>query len=247
MNHFKAILSIAVITLVPHGLSAESEYWKKLLDVTVDHIKKEGPGYEVAEFIMLAGRDAFPRHMEIVRAVAPYFKDADANKVSGALSVAYRVAGYHPRAGFMSEEESVAHGKTIAFLDGEVLKYLDHYHSLRDNLVLQKLALNLARIRTKQSKTELLRIVNSDHAKGAKGQALVCLGWHRDKEDMKVLFEIMMGDTDEAGELPYIFRHNYGEDAVYYLERAMRSAKSMRVRREAKQQLGFLDKMLREE
>src|SRR5204863_9879081 len=131
----------------------------------------------------------------------------------------------------------------FADLDRTVLAHLDHFHRLNDGTVLHQLALYLGVVRSKESKRELLRIIRESPSKDAKEQALICLAWHRDPEDMKDLLPFMLENERSSFALPYHFRNSYGTAAAPALKRAIAEAKYENTRREAQEQLNILEGM----
>jgi hypothetical protein len=232
---------IASVTCLFIALSvaqaAEKPLPDKLIDVTIDHITKNGPDSDVAQFISMSGHVAWLRREEFVGLVAPYLKDKDPAKVAGAIEVLYRLRGYCPMEsiGDSFEKESA---DFFSRLDKLVCAQFEHYHSLKNNGVYHNLALFLGGSRSKDSRSELMKIATSTTDNE---QALICLAWHRDPQDMEFLFPFMCADTSASRSLPYHFRNSYGALATPYLKRALKEAKSTSARAEAALELVRLD------
>jgi len=113
----------------------------------------------------------------------------------------------------------------------------DHVHRLNDGKVFHELALYLGVAPSKEAKRELLRLARETPAEE---QALICLAWHRDPEDMNDLLPFMLEDSPAARALPYHFRNSYGPVALPFLKQAMKEAKNKFTREQAEKELGIL-------
>src|SRR5205823_7083427 len=144
----------------------------------------------------------------------------DPKHVAGALAVLYRFRGHRPMGGIGDVDERFRkeHAAFFAHLDQSVHARLDHYHRLNDGKAYHELALYLGVAPSKEAKRELLRLARETPAKE---QALICLAWHRDPEDMNDLLPFMLEDSPAAWPLPYHFRNSYGKAALPFLKQAV--------------------------
>jgi hypothetical protein len=239
------LYGLLALTSVTPCLAAETNLWDELLNVTVPHIKRDGPDSECADFISGEIERSWARRFEIVKLVTPYLEDKSPEKVAGALEVLYRVRGHNPHSGFgigrLPGDFEAENAAFFADLDKQVYQHFDHFRELKRDRVYRALALYLGVSRTAQAKRELLEIAHSPFAAGAKEQALICLAWHRDRADMGTLLPFMLEDSAAAQSLPYHFRNSYGEAALPYLRKAVTEAKSEATRRKAGKELTLLE------
>ena len=205
---------------------------EKLLDVALEHVKSQGPDADVAQFVSMSGQAAWRRREAFVGATAPYLQSKDPVKVAGAIGVLYRFRGHRPMISHGDFEKENA--EFFSRLDKLVYAGFDHFHALADDRVYHSLALFLGTSPSPESKRELLRIAAQTPEKE---QALICLAWHRDPDDMKALLPYMLEDSPAAGSLPYHFRNSYGDASVPYLKKALKESKSASVRLRAAFQL----------
>ena len=221
------------------SLSADTNLWDELLNVVVAHVKRDGPDADAAQFISMAPYRAWARRLEMAELVNPFLTDKRPDKVAGAIEVLYRYRGYCPMS-YLGDFES-DNSAFFADLDQRVYVHFDYFRELKSDRVYHALALYLGMSHTPQAKRELLEIVRSPFAAGAKEQALICLAWHRDPADRDRLLPFMLEDSPAAWSLPYHFRNSYGEAALPYLRKALTEAKSEATRREAERELRLLE------
>jgi hypothetical protein len=214
--------------------------WNKLIDVTLDHVRTGGPDSDVAQFVSMAREAAWARRTEFVVAVTPFLADANPKRVAGAIEVLYRMRAYRPSSWIGSGDDTFEkkHAAFFAQLDRHVHAGLAHFQRLNDGTVFQQLALFLGVAPSREAKAELLRLARETPARE---QALICLAWHRDPEDMKDLLPFMLEDSPAASALPYHFRNSYGRAALPHLKRAVAEAKSEFARRSAREELDRLE------
>ncbi len=231
----KASCIMALLCTANAGRAADKPLFDTLFDVTIQFVKNSGPNADVARFISASGPEAWSRRQELVEAVSPYLKDEDPIKVAGAIEVLYRLRTYRPMSclGNFEQENAEFH----LSLDKLIMAQLRHAHSLNNAEVYHQLALFLGVSPSEESKRELLKIANETPEKE---QALICLAWHRDPQDMKSLLPFMLEDSATSRALPYHFRNSYGEAALPFLKQAVAEAKSEATRREANEQLSIL-------
>lgn len=200
----------------------------KVINITIQHINIDGPDHDVAQFVSWYRHATWLRRNEFIELVIPYLEDKNPNKVAGAIEILYYFRCYHPMSylGDFRKDNS----EFFSQLDNSVYKHFIYFHSLKSDKVSRSLALYLGVSPTKKSKQELLRIAKET---SAKEQALICLTWHRNPEDMKELFPFMLENTQAARSLPYHFRNSYGLAAVPYLKKVLVEAKSDLTRLEA--------------
>ena len=239
----KRLLLCCILGLAtaPSSFSAVTNLWSELLDVTVTHIKRDGPDADAAQFISMAHDYAWARRKEIVALVTPFLTDESPDKVGGAIEVLYRFRSYRP----LEQTGDGFESSNAAFfgdLDKRVYERFEYFRKLKSDRVYHALALYLGVSRTPQAKRELLEIARSPFATGAKEQALICLAWHRDPKDMDTLLPFMLEESPAARSLPYAFRYSYGEAALSYLRKALTEAKSEATRREAEKELRLLER-----
>ena len=232
---------IVCITCLLIGLTvaqaADKSLPDKLIEVTIEHIRTSGPDTDVAELITRFSHAAWPRREEVMESVAPYLKDKDPAKVAGAIEVLARLRGGCPR-NHQGDFEQAGNAEFLSQVDNLVSANFDHYHSLTNNDVFHQLALFLSEPLSKQSRLELRRIATSTTDNE---QALICLTFQREPQDMEFLFPFMIADTGGSRSLPYQFRERYGALATPYLKRALNEAKSTITRAEAALELVRLD------
>ncbi len=228
MKQFIAPTALALIAAFPLQ-AAEKSLWDKLADVTIQHIKDNGPDSDAAQFVSMAGEAHWARRNEFVRLLVPHLKGKDPKKVAGAIEVLHRFRTYHP----LSYGGDFAKDNADFFsrLDKSIYGQLDHFHSLKDDKVYRVLARHLGCSPTEEAKRHLLKIAKSSLP--AKEQALICLAWHRDPRDMKTLLPFMIEDAPAARSLPYHFRNSYGKAAIPHLKKALARARSRSTRLEA--------------
>jgi hypothetical protein len=214
--------------------------WDKLLDTTVQHIKTSGPDADVAQFISMTTEAAWRRREEMVAILTPYLGDQNPKNVAGALATLVWFRGHRPMGGIGDVDERFRkeHAVFFAGLDQSVHARLDHFHRLNDGKAFHSLALYLGNAPSKEAKRELLRLARET---SAKGQALICLAWHRDPEDMNDLLPFMLEDSQAAPHLPYHFRNSYGKAALPHLKQALTEGKNRFTREQAAKELGILE------
>lgn len=214
--------------------------WDKLIDTTIQHVKASGPDADVAQFISMAREAAWARRDELVALVTPYLRGENPKTVAGAIEVLYRLRSHRPMGGLGDFEERFLkqHAAFFARLDQGVHAGFDHFHRLNDAKVFHELALYLGVAPSKEAKRELLRLARETPAKE---QALICLAWHRDPEDMNDLLPFMLEDSPASRSLPYHFRSSYGKAALPHLKQAMKEAKDRFTREHAEKELGILE------
>jgi hypothetical protein len=237
-------LAVALAAVVlPAAPAADGPLPNKLIDVTLQHIKANGPDADVAQFVATMHDAAWRRRDEFVTALTPFLADNDPKKAAGAVETLYRFRHYHPMHWLGGEkfEDMKENADFFAKLDQAVFARLDHFHRLNDGTAFHKLALYLGVARSKEAKRELLRIIRESPSKDAKEQALICLAWHRDPEDMKDLLPFMLENERSSFALPYHFRNSYGAAAAPALKQAIAEAKYENTRREAEKQLNILE------
>lgn len=216
---------------------------QKLLDTSIAHIKTVGPDEDTVQFIAVMRFHAWERREEVVNAVLPYLLDKNPDKVAGALGVLYRFRVYRPVNDIGSSRGTAWEHKYKpalfwAKLDKNVYADFEYFHAVGNDKVFQNLALYLGGSPSRQSKQELIRIAKETRAKD---QALICLAWHRDPGDMKVLLPFMLENSQVARILPYHFRNSYGKAAIPYLKKAVVEAKSEKTKQKAEKELRKLE------
>jgi len=227
------------LATTPSCFSAGTNLWDELLNVTLIHIKRDGPDSDAAQFISMAHDYAWARREEIATHVSPFLTNQSPDKVAGAIEVLYRLRSYSPLESIGDFESRYA--ALFGDLDKLVYPHFEHFRELKNDRVYHALALYLGVSRTPQAKHELLEIARSPFAASAKEQALICLAWHRDPGDMNALLPFMLEDSPTARSLPYHFRNSYGEAALPYLRKAQTEAKSQATQREAEKELKLLE------
>lgn len=200
----------------------------KLIDVAMEHVRKNGPDSDVAQFVSMSGHAAWLRRNDFVRLVAPFLKDNDPAKVGGAIEVLYRLHCYRPMSYLGDFEKDNA--EFLSGLDRLIFAEFEHFNTLTNNGLYHSMALYLGASPSELSSRELRRIIadTSDHE-----QTLICLAWHRNPKDMEFLFPYMLENTPASRSLPYHFRNSYGALATPYLKRALTEAKATKTRMEA--------------
>lgn len=232
---YTIVCFVLVLLAAQSTPAAETSLWDSLVEVTIQHVKEHGPSFEAAELICAAHEHAWSRRTDFADLAIPYLTGDDPEQVAPAIEILYRLRGYRPLQHIGDFEKG--NEEFYARLDKAVYDALDHLHSLRSDSVYHRLALYLGYCKTAQAKKELLKIAESPTAKNSKKQALICLAWHRDPQDIEVLLPYMLEDSAAARSLPYHFRNSYGEAAVPYLKRAVMESKSTSARLEAAFQL----------
>jgi len=218
--------------LAPQPTSAAgASLWDDLISLTIQHVTKNGPDSEAAEFIDVACQHAWARRTELVDLFVPYLKGDVPEEVAATLSVLYRFRGYRPIS-YMGDFEK-ANREFYDNLDQAVYAQISRILSLKDDRTYHSLALYLGVSRTADARRYLLEIAKSPAAGEAKEQALICLAWHRDANDMDALLPFMLEDSPAARSLPYHFRNSYGPAAIPYLTKALTDAASSTARLQA--------------
>lgn len=231
---FHLALACAASALPAHAGSL----WGDLLGVTERRIEKEGPDAETANFISLAGQEAWKERDRLFMLTRTYLKDNDPHSVAGAFEVLYRIRGYRPMEwiGGPSFEETYA--DFFAGIDQAVMEQMAHAISLNRDDVFHSLSLYLGITNAAGAHEALRRIAGL--AKDNE-QTLICLAWHRDPADMDFLLPYMLSNTEAASSLPYHYRNSYGSAAIPYLRRAASEAKSGFTRDSAAVELKVLE------
>ena len=189
---------------------------EKLVDVTVAHIRSTGPDEDAAQFIATERFTSWERREEIADATVSDLQSKQPDKVSGALAVLYRLRACRPMNDLIGLDESAWEqihrlGPFWAKLDEYVVASIEHVYSLGNAGAFRNVALYLGVSPSQAYRRELLRIASDTPAKE---QALVCLTWHRDQNDMNSLVPFMLEDSPASRSLPYHFRSVYGAAAV---------------------------------
>jgi hypothetical protein len=148
------------------------------------------------------------------------------------------------RKGLQSQEGWAQAGALVAInakqtraLDPEVIASADHILKSGNREAVLALAQVLGLIHTGESRRLLWRIVESNP--DAAEQALICIAWLADHEDLPRLgAELLKYDAADPygyrkSSLPYQLDKQYGEDSYPYLRRAMGESKQLWVRKEA--------------
>lgn len=241
----KYMLIFITIFLIGCSKVEEKPLYPKVMNVILDHIKTTGPDEDSAQLISGLRFVSWERREEFAKATLPYLRDKDPEKVSGAIAVLYRLRNYRPMSDMGSDggptawEQKYKPGPFWAKLDKNVYANFKHFHAVDNDNVFRNLALYLGSSPSKQGKQELIRIVKET---SAKEQALICLAWYRDPEDMKTLLPFMLENTQASQSLPYLFRNSYGKAAIPYLKKAITEAESEKTRQAAKKELERLEK-----
>src|SRR5947209_16748781 len=90
-------LAVALAAVVlPAAPAADGPLPNKLIDVTLQHVKANGPDADVAQFVATMHDAAWRRRDEFVTAVTPFLADNDPKKAAGAVETLYRFRHYHP-------------------------------------------------------------------------------------------------------------------------------------------------------
>lgn len=231
-----------LVLLSGTGFAEDTTLWNKLVDVAIQHIKTNGPDAETGQFVSMARHHAWPRRQEFVDLVIPHLKGKDPNRVAGALDILHWLRFYLPM-GPQDDFEKIHHD-FFAKIDKIMYGQLEHLHSLNSDTLYHSLAIYLGCSATAESKRHLLKIVKSPVAKVAKEQALICLAWHRDPNDMESLLPFMLEYSQASRSLPYHFRNSYGKASLPYLRKAVAEAESGITKREAEKELKILEKQL---
>lgn len=219
-----AVVTAAVTAVVvaaepaPAGTGA---LWKELLTIVEQRIKRQGLDEDTVQFVSFAEEQAWADREKLFALTRGYLTDRRAETVGSAYALLARLRGFDRSGpvGVVSFEEKNA--GFFGSLDQAAVGSLDHAISLHDDAALRGAALYFGSSASPRAGEMLRKIVAS--AKD-KGQALICLAWHRDPADMDFLLPYMLEDTDAASHLPYQFRVAYGEAARPYLLRALSAA-----------------------
>ena len=125
------ILSVsAMLLLAVVAFGAEAPLWDKLIDVTIQHIKTNGPDSGVAQFISMERDSAWARRDEFADLVIPHLESKKPDNVAGALEVLYRWRYYHPMS--YIGDFSTDNAQFFLKLDEAVCPHFDHFHSLNN-------------------------------------------------------------------------------------------------------------------
>src|SRR5438094_317173 len=96
MKQLTLTAALAVVILSA-ARAAEGPLPDKLIDVTLQHVKTNGPDADVAQFVATSMYDAaWRRRDEFAAALIPFLGDNDPKKVAGAVETLYRFRHYHP-------------------------------------------------------------------------------------------------------------------------------------------------------
>jgi hypothetical protein len=233
------------IFLIGCGKVEEKPLYPKVMNVILDHIKTTGPDKDSAQLISGLQFVSWEHREELTKVALPYLKDKNPEKVSGAIAILYCLRSYRPMndmgsgGGPTAWDQKYKPAPFWTKLDKNMYANLEHFYAVGNDNVFRNLAIYLAASPSKQSKQELIRIINETTAKE---QALICLAWYRNPEDMKTLFPFMLKNTQASQSLPYHFRNSYGKAAIPYLKKAITEAKSEKTREAAKRELKQLEK-----
>ncbi len=214
------------------------DFAEKVVEFTLSEIRENGPSRESANFVSRSMDLQWPKRRELFKVTSPYINSPDSSKAAAAVEILYRLRGYHPMAGFGFSEEAWQKENSDFFseIDAFVYKSLDHLLTNQDNTLLTNLAEYLGSSAPSQiSKKALLELAKNPQVRE---QALICLTWHKDKNDMDDLLPFML---DGASSLPYLFRNNYGVAAAPYLLKALAESSSPFVRLQSAEQLVFMN------
>jgi hypothetical protein len=242
----KRLLIYCVILLLSFGglQAAERKLWDKLMDVTIEHIREQGPDGETAHFMTMSTEYSWERRHEVVRLTTPYLDVTDPDKVASAIVIFYRYRGKQ-----ISGRRNFQLPENLGFfsgLDKEIYSRIDRFNSLKNDHVLKELSLYLGTsgaLSTNllpRATQELWNIVRNPVVRGAKEQALIllCSPYIPASRDELVPYLL----EDPVGySLPYHYRDSYGKASIPYLRRAQAEAKFEKTRINAATELKILE------
>jgi hypothetical protein len=248
MNTFSLLLVAVIAINSGYATSRASQnqddgFNAKVVNLALTQISQTGPNPEIAAFVSRAPDLFWPRRDELAKVTEPYLEAQDTSKAAAAVAIFYRLRSHRPMMGIMDIQpgEDTWEKQNSDFfnqLDRVIYAKLDRLLLVKDRSLLSNLAQYLGVSRSPASKKALLQIANDPEAGE---QAVICLGWHKDPNDIEDLFAFMMKDNRAASNLPYIFRNNYGAAAEPYLLKALAQAPSPFTRLQAAEQLIYLN------
>ncbi len=156
MKYVISTFVLILIALEP-AVAVEKSLWTELVEVTINHIKTDGPDNDVADFVSVSRRHSWVRRQEFVDLVAPYLKSENPEKVVGAIEILYRFRSYRP--GQYLGDFETDNSEFFKQVDEVVYEKLEYFHSLRGDQLYRMLALYLGCSQRAESKQHLLRIV----------------------------------------------------------------------------------------
>jgi HEAT repeat protein len=235
-------MTVGVVTATISSRPAHGQdvsFNTKVVKFTISEISQKGPTRDIASFIARSTDLFWPNRDELFKATKPYLDSADTSKTSAAVEILYRLRAFHPMAGFGFSEEAWQKENAGFFsdLDAAIFPKLDQLLTTDDD-VQRNLALFLGTSRLPAAKPALLQLAKNPKVAG---QALICLGWHKDPKDMDDLLPFMLHSGQEASALPYVFRNSYGTAALPYLRQAVAEATNPFVRLQSAFQLIHLN------
>jgi hypothetical protein len=236
-----AVVATNASSATPRARAQQDDNFNtKVVNLALTQISQTGPTLEIAAFVARSPDLFWARREDLEKATEPYIESPDTSKASAAVDIFYRLRAYHRMMGVAISEESWQKENADFFnrLDGVIYAKLDRLVLVKDGSLLRNLAEYLGVSRTAAAKKALLQIANNPEAGE---QALICLGWHRDANDMDDLFPFMLKDNRAAASLPYVFRYNYGPAAEPYLLKALAEAPSAFTRLQAASELIHLN------
>lgn len=239
---------IALLLLIQFASCAKAstpqqnkDFTAKVVELTFSEITEKGPSPETASFVSRSMDLMWPKRRELLKVTVPYISSPDSSKAAAAMEILYRLRSYHrmPGLGFSEEKWQKENSDFFSEVDTVVYQSLDHLLTVRDNILLNNLALYLgSSAPSDTSKKALLELAKNPEVGE---QALTCLTWHKDKKDMDDILPFMLEGGREAAGLPYQFRNNYGAAAMPYLLKALAQASSPFVRLQSAEQLVFMN------
>ena len=188
-------------------------------------LARNGATPDLAHFLN-AKRDLFqPVASAVVNALLPFLKTGSPSQTGGAIQALYSMK---------NDYTGDAAAEMKLKIESATLENLDALMNSNDPAILHPLALFLGTTKTDRARQALWQL-SKNEAVGE--QALICIAWHANKDDLPKLAEAMISGDERARPVPYHLRRAFGNDVVPYLLKGLRESPNDHIKVECAREL----------
>ncbi len=203
-------------------------YDESLLREEIPKILAEnGATYYLSHFLSWKRAVFQPVALDIVKSLMPFLETGSARQAGEAI----RSLGFM-KAHYSWDNRPEVKGQ----MEDWVFQNLDNLLGYKDSELLHALAVFMGGTKTEQAREVLWQLSKDEEVRE---QALICLAWHAEKEDLARLAEIMISGDEKAWPLPYHLRRAYSREALPYLRKGLRECPNSRIKLECARELAL--------
>jgi hypothetical protein len=192
-------------------------------------LEKKGPTDYLAHFLSWEKETFQPVAPSLVKILSPFLASGSPRQAAAAVRSLGFIREHYSWDGSPQMKDEIAR---------LVFHNLDALTKHRDGGVLCALAVFMGGVKTDSARKVLWELTRRD---GAREQALICLAWHGDKEDLARLAEIVLSGDEKASRLPYHLHRAYAKEALPYLLKGLRECPNDRTKLYCAEELALED------